>query len=88
MASYKIILQSQADKTYQWLFRRDRPLHARIRSSLLVLQMDPHAGKPLRGPWQGTWSFRVGMYRILYRIERNILTVVVLDIGHRREIYR
>jgi len=28
------------------------------------------------------------MYRILYRIERNILTVVVLDIGHRREIYR
>jgi len=28
------------------------------------------------------------VYRILYRIERNILTIVVLDIGHRREIYR
>jgi mRNA-degrading endonuclease RelE of RelBE toxin-antitoxin system len=30
----------------------------------------------------------VGVYRILYRIERNILTIIVLDIGHRREIYR
>jgi mRNA-degrading endonuclease RelE of RelBE toxin-antitoxin system len=28
------------------------------------------------------------MYRIIYSIAHNILTVYVLDIGHRREIYR
>lgn len=85
---YKVVLQSQADKTYRWLFQHDRPLHERIRAAISSLQANPHAGKPLGGRWQGCRSLRVGVYRIIYQIEKSILTIYVLDIGHRREIYR
>ena len=85
---YKVILQAQADKTYRWLFQHDRPLHERIRRSLKALESNPHVGKPLAGSWKGCHSLRVGVYRIIYQIEKSILTVYVLDIGHRREIYR
>ena len=46
-------------------------------------------GSGLKGnEFAGLWHYRVGDYRILTRIERNIVTVFVIEIGHRREIYR
>ena len=44
------------------------------------------AGKPLRG--DGPWRYRVGDYRILCAIEDDVLIVLVVAVGHRREIYR
>lgn len=35
-----------------------------------------------------SWRIRVGDYRILYDIEDSVLTVLVVDLGHRRDIYR
>lgn len=51
---------------------------------------DPRSlGSRLKGTeFEGVWRFRVGDYRILTRMERNILTVIIIEIGHRREIYR
>jgi len=43
-------------------------------------------GKPLRLTLRGYWGLRVGDYRIIYRIEKNV--VRICDIGHRSEIYR
>jgi mRNA interferase RelE/StbE len=43
-------------------------------------------GKPLRG--ERLWRYRVGDYRILCRLEDEVLTVLVVEVGHRREIYR
>ncbi len=43
-------------------------------------------GKPLRS--EGLWRYRVADYRILCRIEDQVLTVLVVELGHRREIYR
>ncbi len=36
----------------------------------------------------GHWRIRVGDYRIIYRIERRRVVVVIVRIGHRREVYR
>ena len=36
----------------------------------------------------GYWRYRVGAYRIISKIEDHRLVVVVVKIGHRREIYR
>lgn len=44
------------------------------------------SGKPLRG--EGLWRYRVGDYRILCRIDDRVLTVLVVELGHRREVYR
>ncbi len=44
-------------------------------------------GKPLRMNLAGLWRYRVGDYRLICRIEENRLVVLVLKIGHRREVY-
>lgn len=44
-------------------------------------------GKPLQGTME-FWRYRVGDYRVLCTIEDERITVVVLRIGHRREVYR
>ena len=53
-----------------------------------ALAVNPHrVGKPLSGPLAGCRGARRGTYRIVYRIEENTLTVHILDIDHRGEIY-
>lgn len=50
---------------------------------------DPRAmGKALKGALGDLWRYRVGDYRILCDIQDEVLTVLVLQIGNRREVYR
>jgi mRNA interferase RelE/StbE len=49
---------------------------------------DPaRTGEALRGEWAGFWRFRVVDYRLIAELERDRLIVLMLRIGHRREIY-
>jgi mRNA interferase RelE/StbE len=43
-------------------------------------------GKPLRG--ERLWRYRIGDYRVLCRIDDPVLVVLVVELGHRREVYR
>ena len=45
-------------------------------------------GKPLVANLKGKWRYRIGDYRMLCEIEDNILLVLVIKIGHRRDIYK
>ncbi len=45
-------------------------------------------GKALKGPLGAFWRYRVGDYRVICEIEDSVLRVLVVRIGHRREIYR
>lgn len=50
--------------------------------------IDPRAhGKGLTANRSGQWRYRVGDYRILADIEDDRIVILILDIGHRREIY-
>lgn len=53
---------------------------------LLADNPRPPAAKKLTA--RPEWRVRTGDYRVLYRIEDEILTVIVVSAGHRREIYR
>jgi len=53
-----------------------------------LLDNPKRVGAPLRGELDGIWSARRGTYRILYRIDDEAREVIVLRIGHRRDIYR
>jgi mRNA interferase RelE/StbE len=44
-------------------------------------------GLPLRRNLKGLMKLRVGDYRIIYSIEKQTVTVHVIKIGHRREVY-
>ena len=45
-------------------------------------------GKALKGEFQGLHSYRMGTHRIIYQVHAREILVVVLKIGHRREVYR
>ncbi|WP_332819189.1 type II toxin-antitoxin system RelE family toxin [Sphingopyxis sp.] len=45
-------------------------------------------GKAMVGERTGYWRYRIGDYRVIARIENRRLVIVVIAIGHRREVYR
>ena len=45
-------------------------------------------GKGLKADLSGLWRYRVGDYRILCQIQEQKLQVLVVSVGHRREVYR
>lgn len=73
-----------------------RALHALPRNHLKAVDVAilgladdprPQGCKKLRGE-SGSWRIRVGDYRVMYRIEDDVLLVLVVRVGHRREVYR
>lgn len=45
-------------------------------------------GEPLKGNLSGAWRYRVGQYRIICELHDNIVTICVLAVGHRRQVYK
>lgn len=84
----QIELTRQAEKQLEKVYDADRSLYIRFLESFEEIRRNPDAGKPLRHQLKGLRSYRVGSYRILYRIHRDRLLIVIIDLGHRREIYQ
>jgi mRNA-degrading endonuclease RelE of RelBE toxin-antitoxin system len=53
-----------------------------------LLREPRRVGKPLLRELAGTWSARRGTYRVLYDVDDDARTVRVLDVQHRRDVYR
>ncbi len=45
-------------------------------------------GKPLHGDKRGLWRYRVGDYRLICEIQDEKITVLVLEVAHRKDVYR
>lgn len=88
MGDYNLVLSNQAERVIRRMAKRQRELYRRVGGALDNLARDPFQGKPLKGELQDRYSFRVGSYRILYRIKRPQRLVMVIDISHRRDVYR
>jgi mRNA interferase RelE/StbE len=82
--NYRIELRPAAVRA---LKRLDPPIARRIRGAIALLAEDPRppASRPLRG--RPGLRVRVGDYRIIYTVEDDILLVVVVTLGHRRDVY-
>lgn len=67
----------------------DPPVRRRIQAAVELLASNPRppAATQLVGGL-GEWRVRTGDYRIVYEIHDDVLTVLVLRVGHRKEIYR
>jgi mRNA interferase RelE/StbE len=71
----------------------DTVVRKRILSFLMervaVLDDPRQLGDQLEGKkYHGMWKYRVGDYRIITKIGDAVLTILVVEVGHRREIYR
>ena len=83
--TYSIQWRPRARKAFLSL---DKPVRRRIGEAVDALAADPRpvAAKMITGA-HGVLRIRVGDYRVLYTIDEGQLIVLVLDAGHRSEIY-
>lgn len=85
---YRVKLSRQAEKDLEKIFRSDKKLYQRFVNAFKEIARNPmEAGKPLHGELKGLRSHRFGNYRILYEVRHGELLVIIIDLGHRREIY-
>jgi len=59
----------------------------RIQAVIELLADDPRPPAAKKLTARPEWRVRTGDYRVLYRIEDRVLTVVVVHAGHRRDVY-
>jgi mRNA interferase RelE/StbE len=85
VSRYRVEVRPAAVRALRSLDRKVRP---RIEGAIALLAEDPRppASRPLRG--RDGYRVRVGDYRIIYTIHDDVLLVVVVTLGHRREVYR
>jgi mRNA interferase RelE/StbE len=69
------------------LRKLDPPVRRQVKAAVERLAEDPTRGKPLRLTLQGLRSWRTGEWRIVYRTENDRVVVLVIAVGHRREVY-
>jgi mRNA interferase RelE/StbE len=77
---------------FQEDFKRiDRPQQQRLIRAIekKLTAFQDRYGRPLSGTLRGYWKLKIGEYRVVYRIEKQEVTVYVLTIGFRkvREVY-
>lgn len=81
-----------ADPAKQQLRKLDRQVARRVLDFMderVAGLEDPRsAGKALTGPLGAFWRYRVGDCRVICDIQDGALRVLVVQVGHRREIYR
>ncbi|MCK5875133.1 MAG: type II toxin-antitoxin system RelE/ParE family toxin [Alcanivoracaceae bacterium] len=85
MARYKLVVRRSVAKDLRSLPQADV---ARILVRIEALQMDPRPPGCEKLSGLERYRIRQGVYRILYEIADEVLTVVVVKVGHRREVYR
>jgi len=86
MASYRVeISESVRKKDLSSISKADV---AKIVKRIESLADNPFSEGAIRLKGREEWRIRQGDYRILYVVEQEIITVFVIKVGHRREIYR
>ncbi|MBA2552811.1 MAG: type II toxin-antitoxin system RelE/ParE family toxin [Geodermatophilaceae bacterium] len=84
MNAYRIELRPAAVRA---LRRLDLPVRSRVQGAIALLAQDPRppAARALQG--RPGLRVRVGEYRVIYTVADDVLLVVVVAVGHRREVY-
>lgn len=83
--TYSVRIKASAAKALRRIEVSDR---RRVIEAIDRLAREPHAGGVLKGEFAGLRRLRVGPYRIVYEIQQRELTVLVVRIWHRRDVYR
>lgn len=81
----QIALNSKAKKDLAKISKKER---LRLLASLAKLRSSPYLGKRLAGKFQDCYSLRVWSYRLIYQVKEQQSLILVVRLGHRREVYR
>lgn len=81
---FKIKLSAKAKRELKNLSKLDK---LRVGEIIEELKEDPLIGKPLKRELSGRYSYRVGTYRVIYKVNQEDKIVQVLSAGHRGVVY-
>jgi mRNA interferase RelE/StbE len=83
--TYSVFIQKSAHRALSRIQVRDQN---RIIEAIRALGKSPRpiGSKKLSG--RDAWRIRIGDYRVIYEIEDKKLIVMIVAIGHRRDVYR
>ena len=83
--AYEVVFRDEARKAFLSL---DSAVRTRIGKVIDRLAENPYPGQATRLVGDpGTWRVRAGDWRILYEVNDDRLIILILDVGHRSEIY-
>lgn len=85
MGKFEVQFRTSVEKELKRIPQKDQ---IRILQSIALLSADPHPPSSKKLSGQDRYRLRQGDYRILYEIFDQELVVVVVRIGHRRDVYR
>ncbi len=85
--TYSILIKKSAERAMGRLPKADR---AQVDKHIAALASHPRqpGAIPLQGGGKGLWRVRVGDWRIIYEIRDDRLIVLVVNVAHRRDVYR
>lgn len=85
MANYKVLIKPSAIKELNKIPKKDI---SKITDRIQALSIDPRPPGCEKLFSQNAYRIRQGVYRIVYSIEDDNLIIVVIKIGHRRDVYK
>jgi len=86
---WRVEISRTAEKQIQKLNRTAQESVVRfLRERVQAADNPRQFGKPLHGDKGGLWRYRVGDYRLICDIQDERITVLVLRVGHRKDVYR
>lgn len=85
---HRVKFSNLAAKQLEKIYQLDKKLYSRLIAAIETLKKSPYQGRHLKGKLAGDYSLRVGDYRIIYTVHKNTLVVYIIDLGHRKEIYK
>ena len=87
--AWRVEVSKTAQKQIATLDRQAQGVIVRyLRDRVQPSENPRQLGKPLRGEKKGLWRYRVGDYRVICDIRDSDKIVLVLALGHRKQIYR
>jgi mRNA interferase RelE/StbE len=87
--TWRIEITRTAEKQIQKLNRTAQEAILRFLRERVQPTDNPRQwGKPLHGDKGGLWRYRVGDYRLICDIQDERITVLVVRVGHRKDVYR
>lgn len=84
---WKIRFNPKTEKDLQKLDKTDQKRIFKYLNRLTTLEKPRLLGKALQGDLQGLWRYRVGDYRLICQILDTETTILVIKVGHRKNIY-
>lgn len=86
---YKVVYEKKAIKSLSRIDKsQQNMIFAWIEKNLVNTDYPQKHGKALKGNLKEYWRYKVGNYRILADINDAEIKIIIINIGHRKEIYR